>query len=196
MYRKMVFFTLSFLLVVSLIGCGGLRYNMSTPEAKGFHPKRIGILPVSVGSFAEARGVIDQTILTALVERKWFTRVVSIDTLMRKGQTDRELEDDVSAYLNKLENLNYSDPELSRKIGDFSQVDALLIVSLDYWNYLKDEDTKIAKVGLGIRMVNAETGKLVWEARHIQADRFLVAKPGLPDVAKKLVKTMARHMPR
>lgn len=196
MPRKMVFLTMSFLLVLLVTGCSSLRYNMVAPEAKDFHPKRIGVFPVAVGSFAEARGVIDRAVVAALADKKWFSRVVSIDALMQQPGANTELQEVVAAYLDKQEKLNYSDPELSRRIGQLSQVDALLIVSLDYWNYLKDADTKIAKVGLGIRMTNAETGKLVWEARHIREDRFLVIKPELTDVAQNLVKEMAGFMPR
>lgn len=196
MSRKTVFLTMSFLLVLFVMGCGGLRYNMATPEAKDFHPKRIGVLPVTVGSFAEARGVIDRTIVSALLEKQWFSRVVSENALTRQSGANPELQSVVAAYLDKLEKLNYSDPELSRRIGQLSQVDALLIVSLDYWNYLKDADYKIAKVGLGIRMANVETGQLVWEARHIREDKFLIIKPELSDVAKNLMKEMAGYMPR
>jgi hypothetical protein len=196
MYRKKVFLMMSFLLALLVMGCGGLRYNMVTPEAKDFHPKRIGVLPVTLGPFAEAQGIIDQAVVKALVEKGWFTRVVSEDDLIRKPEANPELGEAITTYLDKLEKLNYSDPELSRRIGELSQVDALLVVSLDYWNYLKDVDYKIAKVGLGVRMANVETGKLVWEARHLQEDKYLAFKPELSDVAKSLMKEMAGFMPR
>ena len=196
MYRKMVFLTVSFFLALLFMGCGGLRHNVVFPEAKDFHPKLICVLPVAVGSYAEAQGVIDQAIVSALIDKGWFSRVVSGEALIRQSGANQELQEAVAAYLDKLEKLNYSDPELSRKIGKLSQVDALLIVSLDFWNYIKDVDTKIVKVGLGIRMTNTETGKLVWEARHFTAERYLVIKPDLPDVAKNLTKQMAGHMPR
>jgi hypothetical protein len=196
MHRKMIFVTMSFLLALLVMGCGSLRYNTVAPEAKDFHPKRIGVLPVNLGSFAEAQGIIDQAIVGALTEKGWFSRVVAENALIKHSGAKPELQDAITGYLDKLDKLNYSDPELSRKIAELSQVDALLIVSLDYWNYLKDVDYKIAKVGLGVRMVNAKTGKLVWEARHLQEDKYLVIKPELSDVAKSLMKEMAGFMPR
>jgi len=196
MCRRMFFLAVSFLLVLFVMGCGGLRYNMVFPEAKDFHPKRICVLPVGVGSYAEAQGIIDQAIVDALLEKKSFSRVVSADALIKQAGSSQELKETIAAYLEKLEKLNYSDPELSRKIGEISQTDALLIVSLDYWNYIKEGDTKVAKVGLGIRMADAAAGKMVWEARHIREENYLVIKPGLPDVAKSLTKEMARYMPR
>lgn len=196
MHRKLIFLTVSFLLALLVVGCGGLRYNMTAPEAKDFHPKSIGVFPVSLGCFAEAQGVIDQAIVSALKEKGWFSRVVSVDDLIKQPGAKPELQEVVTAYLDKLDKLNYSDPELSRRIAELSQVDALLIVSLDYWNYLKDVDYKIAKVGLGVQMANAINGKLVWEARHIQESKYLVIKPELSDVAKSLMKEMAGYMPR
>ena len=125
-----------------------------------------------------------------------FSRVVSEKALIRQTGMSRELQEAIPAYLGKLDKLNNSVPELTRKIGELSQVDALLIVSLDFWNYTRDADTKIAKVGLGMRMANVETGALVWEARHFTAERFLVIKPELADIAISLTKEMAGYMPR
>lgn len=196
MYRKRFFLAISFVLVLFFLGCGGLRYNQMHSEGKDFHPKRIGILPVAVGSFAEAQGIIDQAVATALTEKKWFSRVVSEEALIRQAGTNPELQEAIAAYLDKLDKLNYSDPELTQKIGELSQVDALLIVSLDFWNYTRDADTKIAKVGLGMRMANVVTGTLIWEARHFTAERFIVIKPELADIAISLTKEMAGYMPR
>ena len=118
MYRKRYFLAISFVLILFFLGCGGLRYNQMHPEGKDFHPKRIGVLPVSVGSFTEAQGIIDQAIVTALTEKKWFSRVVSEEALIRQTGMSPELQEAITAYLGKLDKLNYSDPELTRKIGE------------------------------------------------------------------------------
>ena len=140
--------------------------------------------------------MIDQAVVTALTDKNGYTRVVSLDALTRQSGANQELQETVTVYLDKLDKLNFSDPELTRKIGELSQIDALLIVSLDFWNYMKDADTQIAKVGLGIKMANVETGKVVWEARHFKTERFLVIKPELSDIAISLTKEMAGYMPR
>jgi len=69
------------LLLLALAGCGGIRYSEVSPEAKEFHPKRIGVFPVDVGTYEEARGVIDQIIAGVLIDTKWFTDVVSADAI-------------------------------------------------------------------------------------------------------------------
>ena len=186
-------------LVVSLLvfsGCGGLRYSQVAPEAKNFHPKRVGIMPVDVGTYEEARGVADQIIAGVLVNKKWFTDVVASDTISKQLEANEELRQIVLEYLAKLTAVNYSDPELSKRIGELSQIDAFLVVNVDYWNYTEENEDKIAKVGMGMKMIDAGSGKILWKAGHHLADKYMLIKPNLPDVAEDLVKTMVDEMPR
>ncbi|MDI6776038.1 MAG: hypothetical protein QMD03_02170 [Syntrophales bacterium] len=183
------------LLVLMLSGCGGLRYSQVAPEAKDFHPRRIGVLPVDVGTYEEARGVIDQVIAGVLVDKKWFADVVAADTINNQLQSNEELRKVVMDYLAKLKTVNFSDPELSKKIGELSQIDAFLVVNVDYWNYTVENEKKLAKVGIGIKMVEAGTGKIIWKAGHHLSEDYLLFKPALPDVARDLCKKMIGYMP-
>ena len=183
------------LLLLILSGCGGLRYSQVTPEAKDFHPKRIGVMPVDVGTYEEARGVIDQIIAGVLADKKWFTDVVAADTINGQLQSNEELRQIVLDYLAKLKAVNYSDPQLSEKIGELSQIDAFLVVNVDYWNYTVESGDKVAKVGLGMKMIDAASGKIMWKAGHHIAEDYMLIKPDLRDVAKALVKKMIAEMP-
>jgi len=183
------------LLILTLLGCGGLRYSQVAPEAKDFHPKSIGVLPVDVGTYEEARGVIDQVIAGVLVETQWFIDVVAADTINNQLQSNEELRKAYHDYLSKLKTVNFSDPELSKKIGDISKSDAFLIINVDYWNYTKENDEKVGKVGIGLKMIDASTGKIMWKAGHHEAERYMLIKPKLPDVAKDLFKMMIKEMP-
>ena len=69
------------------------------------------------------------------------------------------------------------------------------MVNVDYWNYSKESDNKVAKVGIGIKMVDAGSGKILWKAGHHEAEEYVLFKPKLPDVAKNLVKKMIKEMP-
>jgi hypothetical protein len=183
------------LLILTLLGCGGLRYSQVAPEAKDFHPKSIGVLPVDVGTYEEARGVIDQVIAGVLVETQWFTDVVAADTINNQLQSNEEFRKTYLDYLSKLKTVNFSDPELSKKIGDVSKIDAFLITNVDYWNYTKENDDKVGKVGIGLKMVEASTGKIMWKAGHHESESYMLIKPKLPDVAKDLFKMMIKEMP-
>lgn len=179
-----------------IAGCGGgLRYSQVAPEAKDFHPKRIGVLPVDVGTYEEARGIVDQVVAGVLVEKGWFTDVVAADVIANQLQANEELRKIMHEYLSKLKNVNFSDPELSKKIGALCQIDAFLIINVDYWNYTKEQEKKVAKVGLGMKMVDVSNGKLVWKAGHHEVEDYMLIKPKLPDVAKSLVKKMISEMP-
>jgi hypothetical protein len=188
-----------YLLVISLVlissGCSGLRYSQISPAAKDFHPRRIGVLPVDVGTYGEARGIIDEVMAGVLVEKGWFNDVVAAGTINRQLQSNEELRKVVMDYLAKLNTVNFSDPELSKKIGEISRVDAFLIVKVDYWNYTVENEKKLAKVGVGIKMVEADTGKIIWEAGHHLSEDYRFFKPALPDVAKDLCKKMISYMP-
>lgn len=187
--------SLTVLLTLMLFGCGGLRYSQVAPEAKDFHPKKIGVLPVDVGTYEEARGVIDQIAAGVLVDKKWFTDVVAADTISNQIKSNDELRKVVFDYISKLKTVNFSDPELSRKIGELSKIEAFLVINVDYWNYTKENDDKVAKVGIGIKMIDAGTGTILWKAGHHKAEDYTLFRPKLPDVAKDLLIKMINEMP-
>lgn len=195
MKKKVWAFGVLVLFVALVCGCGGLRYSQISPEAKGFHPQSIGVLPVDVGTYEEARGIIDETIAGELVKRKWFQDVVAGDTLNRQIQANELLRKAVFEYVAKLKSVNFSDPELSRKIGELAKVDAFLVVNLDYWQYTMENKDKLAKVGMGLKMIDAGKGTVIWKASHHEAESYMWLKPELAAVAKKLVGMMIDEMP-
>jgi hypothetical protein len=179
-----------------LSACGGLRYSQVAPEAKDFHPKKVAILPADVGTYEEARGIVEQIFAGALVDKKWFTDVVDAATIGNQLQSNEEYRRAVLDYLVKLKTINASDSDLSKKIGEKSQVDAFFVINVDFWNYTRENDKKLGKVGLGIKMIEASTGKIMWKAGHHEAESYILIKPDLANVAKDLIKTMVGEMPR
>jgi hypothetical protein len=183
------------LLVFTFFGCGGIRYSQVAPEANDFHPKRIGVLPVDVGTYEDARGVIDQVIAGVLVEKKWFEDVVAADIINNQLQANGDLRKGYLDYIAKLKTVNFSDPELSKIIGEITKVDAFLLVNVDYWIYTRENDKKVAKVGFGMKMIDASSGKILWKAGHHEAEDYMLIKPKLPDVAKDVASKMIKEMP-
>jgi hypothetical protein len=183
------------LLLSALVGCGGIRYSHVAPEAKDFHPKRIGVLPADVGTYEEARGIVDQIIAGVLVDKKWFTDVVAADEMNSRIKSSEVNEKVFVDYISKLRAVNFSDPDLSRKLGEMTKVDAFLLVNVDYWNYTIESGDKVAKVVMGIKMIDAASGKIMWNAGHQEVDAYILMKPALPNVAKRLVKSMIKEMP-
>ena len=194
---KKTFFVMSFLLlmVVALSACGGLRYSQVAPGAQDFKPQSIGVLPVDVGAYEEARGVADQIISGVLVKKGWFADVVPPDKIKSQMDYNRTLRDMVVDYLTKLKTVNFSDPALSKSIGENFQVDAFLVVNVDFWNYTVEGSDKVAKVGFSVDLIEAQTGKIVWRAGHHEVEDYWVIKPDLSEVAKKVAAIMINEMP-
>lgn len=178
-----------------LQACGGLRYSQISPSAKNFHPQKIGVLPVDPGSYEEARDIIDEIIAGDLVKRGWYSDVVAGETIKRQISGNEALRQAVAEYITKMATVNYSDPSLARQIGETARVDAFLITYVDFWNYSREADEKVAKVGLAMKLVDASSGSIVWKAGHHEVEDYLFIRPNLTDVAMRLVKRMLNEMP-
>ena len=187
-----------FLLVVavlSVIACGGLRYSQQDPAAKDYHPQRIAVFPADVGTYEEARDSIEQIVPGVLMDKKWFTDIVDTATLHRQIQANDELRKISTDYISKLQTLNYSDPILSKRIGELTHTDGFLLVAVDYWNYTVEKDKKLAKVSVGLKLIDPATGKIMWKAGHHLGKSYMMIKPDLPDVARDVVQDMVDEMP-
>jgi hypothetical protein len=184
------------LLLLDILGCGELRYSQISPEAKDFHPQRIALLPADTTAFGEAKGHIDRLLTEVLAQKQWFADIVGGEAIGRRLETDAELRGAVTEYLGKLDKLSFSDPELSGRIGALTRTDALLLTRVNFWNYTVQDDTKVAKVSLGMVMIEAKTGKTIWTATHQRVSEYMIIKPDLPDVARGLIREMIGYMPR
>jgi len=183
--------------VFMTVACGGLHFNQLSPEAKEIHPKRVAVFPLQVWNHKEAdsRVVVEKIVADALVERKWFENVMDAESLKQKVQESEELSKLKEEYLAKLQMLNFSDPELIRKIGDLIQVDSFLLLSVDEWKYYTQGDEKMAEVGLSMAMYDIATGKVIWKANHSIVEDYMLLKPELSKVARKVVHKMVKYMP-
>jgi hypothetical protein len=196
MARKLFAICSLMLIIMSLAACGGLRFSQVSAEAKDFHPQRIAIFPVDiVGNNEEARGAVEQVVAGVLADRKWFSDITDTESLNRQLLANEELRKTMADYISKLRTVNFSDPDLSRKMGEITKADAFLMVSVDIWDYAVEKEDKVAKVSLGIKLYEAATGKLMWKAGHQIAESYILIKPGLPKVARNVVEKMVDYMP-
>jgi hypothetical protein len=182
--------------IMSIIACGGsIRYAERDPDMNDFHPRTIGLLYADVGTYGEARGVIDEIIIASLIDRRWFATVLTSDALKNQLKNDQELQKTVADYLLKLNTVNYSDPTLSKQIGDSLKIEAFLIVTVDSWNYTTEKEEKVAKAGLSMKLVEAATGRIAWKAGHNIVKEYTFLKPDLKDVGNSVVNAMIGAMP-
>jgi hypothetical protein len=191
--------TILMILIVATFACGGLRFSQSAPEAANFHPKKIAVFPIEVWNHRDSidsRKVVEQIVAGSMVEKKWFASVVDTEALNRQISENEELNKMMTEYMSKLRKLTYSDPDLSRKIGEATQADAFLMLYVDEWGYAGQDNNKLAKVGFFMELYDCSTGKLMWKAGHSIQKDYVVIRPELPDVARELARKMIPQMPR
>jgi hypothetical protein len=182
--------------LMSIIACGGsIRYTERDPDMTDFHPRTIGLLYVDVGTYGEARGIAEDIIVAALMEKQWFARVLTREDLNNQLKNDPELQKAVADYLLKLNTVNYSDPTLSKQIGDSLKIEAFLVVTVDSWNYTTVKEDNVAKAGLSMKLVDTATGRIAWKAGHNIVKEYTFLKPDLKDVGKSVVSAMIGAMP-
>lgn len=189
-------FSVGIMLIVMLGGCGGVRFSQTAPEAEGFHPQSLALLALDVVGSEESREVLGRIIAGELADEKRFKNILSYQMIQRLLQENEPLRKTTAAYLAKLNAVNFSDSGLSKKIGELAGVDAFLLINVDHWYYTKEADKNVAKVGLGMKLINAATGAVIWRAGHDLARKYVVFKPELSDVARDVVRQMLSVMPR
>jgi len=184
------------LLCAGLSACGGLRFSRVAPGIDEFHPEKICVLPVNAGVYKEEAGDIADDLIIDIVNRKrWFSTVVSPEAVAKLMENDGRLRDTVTGYLAKLKTVHYSDPDMSRYIGTALNVDALLVVDVDFWNYTTQGSDKLAKAGFSMDLVAAQTGEVMWKANHSDTKDYKWFKPDLTTFARGVAKEMISYMP-
>ncbi len=186
---------LAVLIALSAVGCEGLRFVQTADEAKNFHPKSIGVLPAEVGIYKDAEGKIDAIITDVLVRTKWFNTVVGGDEIRKRIEANEELKKSVDVYLAKLRELNFSDPELCKVISELCGIEAILIPTVDTWEYTMHGGDKIARVGLSMKLIDTKTGKVMWRVGHPVSEEYRFLKPDLSSMARSLARKMIDRMP-
>jgi hypothetical protein len=182
--------------VVWLIaGCESLRLVQTADEAKDFHPKSIGVLPADAGIYKDAEGKIDGIITDVLVRTKWFQTVVGSEDIRKQIEANPELKKSVDDYRAKLRELNFSDPELCKVISELCGIEAILIPTVDVWEYTMLGGDKIARVGISMKLVDTKTGKTMWRAGHLVSEEYRFLKPELTSMGRSMARKMIDRMP-
>ena len=188
--------TLLFALLFAMISaCGGLRFSQVAPDIGDFHPEKVCVFPVNPGAYTEIGNIADNIIADAVSGRGCFSGGVSPGNMTKLMQGNDTLKDTVADYLAKLRKVNFSDPDMSRYIGKTCNVDAFLIVDVDFWNHTTQGNDKLAKVGFSMDLIEAQTGKIMWSAKHHNTKSYKWFKPDLADLAEDVAEDMISHMP-
>lgn len=184
------------LLVFILAGCAGVNFSQVSPEAKDFHPKSIAIMPATVGEYESSRDIIDQVISSSLLKTGYFENVVDSTSIKTQVAASTELSNDIATYIQKLNTIGVSDTEAASKIKTAVNTEALFLTYVSSWGYGRSEGNKVARVGLGVKLVNASNGQVIWKANHEITEDYTIMKPNLDKMAKEVMKVLIKEMPR
>ena len=198
MRKKMLLKFVLLTFVLTTIACGGLRFTQLAPEANDFHPKKVAVLPIEMvrpEGIKEVKSEVEKNIEGALIEKKWLASVMGAESFNNQLLANEELNKAMTEYLSKLQTVNFSDPELSKKIGELLKVDAFLMVSVDSWDYIVVKDDKKAFVGMTMKLYEASTGKLMWKAGYDIKENYILIKPDLTKVARDVTRKLIAYMP-
>jgi hypothetical protein len=181
------------LLLLVLTGCTVLNYSQTfIPDYKA---KSIAVFPVESGVHVDSAAVMDKLVADALINKGWFSKVATVSDLKSCIEAKSDTKTIFADYMAKLKMVNYSDRELSSKIGAACGVDAFVLTTVDQWSYVTEGDDKIARVGLSFRVIDAATGIDVWKAAHTESETYILLKPELSGIARKLAGKMLSRMP-
>ena len=183
------------LFVTLLSGCGGLQEVWEGPGARVFRPQTIAVLPPMASQYDSAREDIQDVLVGALNRQGNIERVVSPENVTDIFQSSKEAFDSLVFYFSRLEMTGQSDKDSAVKLGKALNVDAFLVVRVNSWEYVRKEGDNVGRVGLSLRLIDADTGTTVWKARHERSDSYMFIKPSLKDIAKELASEMIKYMP-
>lgn len=184
-----------FVLAAFLAGCGGLNFSQVSPEAKDFSPSSIAVLPATVGEFESSRSTIDDLVSRKLLETGLFDEVKESATIKNQVSGSSEIASSMEGYIQRLNTLGISDAAVSAKLKDSLHADAFFLAYVTSWGYGRQGGDKVARVGLGIRLINPSNGSIVWKANHELVEEYWMIKPDLGKLADKLLSEMFEEMP-
>lgn len=176
-------------------GCAGINFSQVSPDAKDFHPKTIAVLPAIVGGYEPARDIIDIVVSQSLSKTGWYDNIADAVTIKTRVSSSPELAANIGNYIQQLNTLGVSEPTLTAKLRESLQTDALFLVYVTSWGYGRLEGNKVARVGLGVRLIDASKGTVIWKANHELIEEYWVIKPDLDKMADKLMKLLLKEMP-
>jgi hypothetical protein len=191
--RKAVLTLVSALLL--LAGCAGIEFSQLSPEARDFHPRTIAAIPATVGEYEAARDTVDAIVYRKLVRSEWYENVLDAGSIRAKTTESKEFSDDLGSYVQKLNTLGLSDAALSVKLRETLMSDAFFLTYVTSWGYGRQEGEKIARVGLGVKLVDAAKGTVIWKANHEIVEDYVVMKPSLEKITEEVMDALMKEMP-
>jgi hypothetical protein len=179
-----------------LAGCASApNFSQSNAKARDFHPKKIAILPATVGDYEAARDIVENAIAKDLSKRGWFENVVDVSAIKTQAASSDGVGNDLSTFIQKVNTLGMADKTLSGRLRDTLGADALFLTYVTSWGYGRLEGNKVGRVGLSVKLVDPTTGTIMWKASYEEIKSYWMFKPKLDDMAASVLDVLLKDMP-
>ncbi|HJU04047.1 MAG TPA: hypothetical protein VJ692_02770 [Nitrospiraceae bacterium] len=179
----------------AITGCGGLQETWEGPGAASFHPRSIAVLPPIIGSLEGSRDLAHEVVTSALRRSQRYPYVVDPEQVNGILINSIETREVFAGYLSLLETAGISEQDAAIKLGDALKADALMIVRVNAWEYTRLEGDNVARVSMGMRLVDTRHGAIVWRGRHEKREGYIFFRPDLRDLAADLAEYMIKYIP-
>lgn len=186
--RASILLSLALGILTTVTGCGGLQEVWESQNSRGFRPQAIAVLPPMASPYDIAREEVQEVLAGALKRSSRFARVVSPETVTDTFQSSKSAFDALVVYFSRLEMTGHSDKDAAIALGKALNVDSMLVVRVNSWEYARG-------VGLSLRLVDTISGMTLWKARHERSAGYILFKPRLTDIADELADEMIKEMP-
>ena len=163
-------FLVTLLLVTLAVGCGGPQVYIH-PNPGFERIKRMAVLPLD--NFSKDDKASDRVRANFVVE---LLRTASF-SVMDIGETDRLLQiAELSYTTSQISTPGIGAPEisdqdttsepLSKRIGEALKVEAIFVGSVEAYSIERFSDQIIPEVSVSARLIDAETGIIIWASTH------------------------------
>lgn len=177
------------LVLAALVGSCA-RFTAATYDVglKRYEPSAVAVLPTVLGSFTKARGVVERQ--TSVEIQAWGIKVV--DPEMIKGVSSAEL----LRIVDDVQSQGAASQVLSKKLGEKLGADTFVVTEVTAWTYETSGKRKFAKVEIVLKLVEAATGRIVWQYTSDEEKEFWVIKPELKEISREVLAKIIKRMPK
>jgi hypothetical protein len=178
-----------------LTACGGLQDTWEAPGAETFRPTSIAVLPPIEGSFAGSRDGAYAAVASALKKSGRYPTAIEPEQVTGAITSSNEVREALTRYISTFETAGVSEKESAGRLAQALKTQALVVVKVSAWEYLKMDGNKYGRVGLELRLIDAQKGTLVWKGRHEEKESYTFFKPNLNEIAEDVAQYIVKYMP-
>ncbi|MFQ5779808.1 MAG: hypothetical protein ACE5HN_03365, partial [Nitrospiria bacterium] len=85
--------------------------------------------------------------------------------------------------------------DLDARLRNTVNADAFFLTYVTSWGYGTMEGEKVGRVGLGVKLVDASKGAVIWKANHELIEGYWLLKPKLNGIADDVLDLLIDEMP-